>query len=160
MSDVFEHLIQDNVSGILWRSEGKLVLVAGTVKQPLRGKVIVDGDLWVRYAIPYHGPRHLSVMPTTFVAGQGGMLHGAQAWRFIFKNYQLYPRAEVFGLRSDGDEVQVFLRELDLADTAYVLVYDGERKTIPLGRLERVIIGAGGIIPKRVQQLVPVEREE
>jgi hypothetical protein len=160
MSDALEHLVQDVVEGTLWRTNDQLVLVMSPASLVLRGKVLASGQLWLRYAISYLGPRHLAVVPGVFVAENGGMLYGEQAWRFIFKNYQLYPRAEILGLRSDGDDVQVFMRELDLADTPRVLVYDDERKTLSLGQLSRIIQHGDVAIPERARTLVTVEREE
>lgn len=160
-SEIFQHLIQDAVRGVLWRSEGELTLVVGDVDKVLRGKVVGSGQFWLRYAIPYHGPRHLMVVPGVFVAEQGGMLYGEQAWRFIYKNYQLYPRAEILGLRSDGDEVQVFMRELDLADTPRVLIYDNPQKVLPLGQLMRGIeTSHPPTLPARARDLLMLEREE
>lgn len=160
MQNVLEHCVQDTITGALWRGDGRVTLVSGQHEPVLKGRVLHSGHLVLRYAIPFQGPRHLSVVPAIFVSEQGGMLYGLKAWRFMFQNYQLYPRAEVLGLQSDGEEVQVFMRELDLADTPRVLAYSAPTKTIPLATVQHILHDNNAKLPELAKSYLPTELKE
>ncbi|PJF37997.1 MAG: hypothetical protein CUN55_19245 [Phototrophicales bacterium] len=95
-------------------------------------------------------------MPAIFVSEKGGMLYGKQAWQFIFKNYQLYPRAEIFGLQSDGKKVQYFLRELDFADHPRVFAYENEQKIMPSFQLDGFYPSKEVQPPSLLKTLLPI----
>lgn len=155
--DILEACVQDSVTAVLWQQAEKQSLVFSEKERILKGKVIASGSLVLRYAIPFQGPQHLSLVPATFLSEQGISLEGRRAWRFITKNYQLYPRAEVFGLQSDGEEIQAFLRELDFADQPRVLAYAAVDKTLPLAQVTHLIADNTSVIPELLQSILPVE---
>lgn len=160
--DVQTNLVQDRVTGRLWRTAAQHVLTPDTDDMILSGRVLATGNLVLRYAIPLHGPRHLAVVPSVFVSEQGGLLFGQRAWRFMYKNYQLYPRAEIVGLQSDGDQVQVYLKELDFGDVARVLVYEAVERTLPLAQLDAIVMAANAAIqwPQLATEIIPVDYKE
>ena len=158
--ETHNNLVQNIVNGRLWRSDNRHLLVLGEGDVTLAGKVLASGSMVLRYAIPMHGPRHLSVIPAIFVSEQGGVLYGHQAWRFMMKNYQLYPRAEIVGLQSDGDEVQVYLKELDFGDARRVLVYESVTRTLPLAQLDHILTPKPSLVPALAADIVTVEYKE
>lgn len=154
--NILEHCTQDHVEGVLWRSKASHILTLSPDVVIPRATVVLQSPVVVRYAIARLGPNHLSVVPAVFVSEKGSMLYGHQAWQFMVKNYQLYPRAEVLGLQSDGDQVQYFLRELDFADQFRVLAYENADKTMPTTQVDQLWSVDGVQAPPLLATLLPL----
>ena len=152
--DIFENLIQDQVEGVLWQQEHGVTLVVEQPDLVLKGRVLSRGMIILRYAIPYQGPKHLSVVPSMFLSERGGMLVGWQGWNFIRNNYQLHQRAEIFGLQSDGETAQVFVRALDFATNPYVLAYQDTADEIPIAQINHLITQDTSAIPHLLVEIL------
>ncbi len=152
--DVFDHLIQHEVEGVLWRQEDGVTLVIDQPNHILKGKVLARGNIIIRYGIPYQGPKHLSVVLSVFLSERGRMLTGWQGWNFIRANYQLHQRAEIFGLQSDGETAQVFERALDFATIPHVLAYASHLDKTPIASINRLEINDASDIPHLLVELL------
>ena len=155
--EILKTCVQDTVTGTIWLAQGKHTLVISQSEMVLKGKVIAKGNFILRYGIPYLGPQHLSLMPAVFEAESGATLEGIKAWKFMLKNYQMYPRAEVIGLRSDGDEVEAYMKELDFADYPRVYVYESPDKKVPLAQIQHVVSDRKTGIPPILKNILPPE---
>jgi hypothetical protein len=155
MTDFFDELVQDVVQGALWQTEAGVALVVGSAPPVPDGTWLAEGELIVRYAIPLLGQPQFAVVPARFVSERGAVLSGWEAWDFAQGNYQLYPRSEIFGLRSDGETAQVFLRELDFGADQRVLVYAALEACAPLARVNALIVGKGEAVPDLLLELLP-----
>lgn len=152
--DILDYLIQHQVDGVLWQQENGVALVIGQPDHILKGKVLARGNIVLRYGIPYQGPKHLSVILSVFLSERGGMLTGWQGWNFIRANYQLHQRAEIFGLQSDGETAQVFVRALDFATIPYVLAYAAPFDKIPIAQINRLVMNGASDIPHLLVELL------
>ena len=65
----------------------------------------------VRYGVRFLGKPHLSVVPGLVAIDYGEMLIGEEAWIFLTKRSNLYPRAEVFGYRNDGHDDMITVKK-------------------------------------------------
>jgi hypothetical protein len=123
--------IGDLFEGIVLNAQGAHLLALDP--QP-DAEVMHAGTLIIRYGIRYLGKAHLSIVPGLVALDYGDVLNGEPAWDFLIRRSNLYPRAEVFGLRSDGRDDMVVVKNLDLALPPEVLAFAREDDTNPLAR--------------------------
>src|SRR5688572_21023908 len=110
MDDLLKATVQDQVTGMLLGETGNTAtLFIGEQSSFSNGKPLATGLLTIRYAIPLLYESYLSIVPAYLIAERGGELSGWEAWDFIYRRFELHPRAEIFGLRSDGVSDQLFL---------------------------------------------------
>jgi hypothetical protein len=152
--ELFEHLIHHQVEGVLWQQEQNVTLVIDRPDLVLKGRVLIRGMIVLRYGIPFQGPKHLSVIPSIFLSERGGMLTGWQGWNFICKNYQLHQRAEIFGLQSDGETAQVFVRALDFAANPHVFAYQNAADKKPIAQINHLIAQDTSTIPHLLVEIL------
>ncbi len=110
----------------------------------------------IRYGIRYLGKPHLCVVPGLVAVDYGQMLNGEAAWEFLLKRSNLYPRAEVFGMRNDGKEDMTYVKNLDLAMPIMVLVYATANSAAPLGSVDALITPQTDAIPERLREYLPL----
>ncbi|MBZ0320639.1 MAG: hypothetical protein K8L91_29775, partial [Anaerolineae bacterium] len=162
--DYFKDLVQDQIQGQLWQTDEGIILVMGDVSLPKHltasATLLTQGDLSVRYAIPYLGMSHLSVVPSMFVSERGAVLTGWTGWNFGVGNYQLYPRAEFYGLRSDGEKAQAYLRELDFGADLRVLAYHKNDDLLPITQVDYLIYAPSITPPPFLEQSLPTTPDE
>jgi hypothetical protein len=156
MNDMMKDLVQHTVQGVLWEKNRQITLVLGNDEAQPDGNLSAEGDLIIRYGIPLHQTSYLSVIPAWFVADRGGQMRGWQAWQWIMKLHPTHPRAEIFGLRSDGQSTQVFLRELDFYVPIRIYAYLQPDEMIPKARITHLIYEQGAQVPDLLlKTLVP-----
>ncbi|GIK64094.1 MAG: hypothetical protein BroJett018_18880 [Chloroflexota bacterium] len=162
--DYFKDLVQDPIQGQLWKTDVGIILVMGDVSLPnhltASATLLAEGDFIVRYAIPYLGMSHLSVVPSMFVSERGAVLTGWTGWNFGVGNYQLYPRAEFYGLRSDGEKAQAYLRELDFGADLRVLAYHKNNDLLPITQVDYLIYAQSITPPPFLVQSLPPPPDE
>jgi hypothetical protein len=123
---------------------------------PLEGaETVISGTLTVRYGVRYLGKPHLSIVPGLVAIDYGDMLVGDEAWEFITRHSNQYPRAEVFGYRNDGKDEMMYIKNLDLVQPVEVLVYASEAATTPAARPTALIAPADVDLPPRMRQHLP-----
>ncbi|MBL8147077.1 MAG: hypothetical protein JNL34_11890 [Anaerolineae bacterium] len=96
--------------------------------------ILWAGPCVIRYGVRFLGKPHLSIVPGLVALDYGEMLTGEEAWDFLTRHSNRYPRAEVFGYLNDGRDEMMRVRELDLALTPEVLAYADDEATAPLAR--------------------------
>ncbi|MCC7452396.1 MAG: hypothetical protein IT324_33655 [Anaerolineae bacterium] len=151
--------ITDTVEGAVYRLPGGTALVVGDVPEALTGLTpILKGSITVRYGLAFLTPPSDSLIPGLFAAEKGGMLVGREAWDYIQQHFQMHPRADILGLRSNGQQAQVFLRELDFGVPVRVLIYDRLAATTPVATADALIMDNGApALPDLLTQYLPVK---
>lgn len=119
------------------------------------GEVIASGQFIVRYGARFLGKLHVSIVPGLIVLDYGEMLTGEEAWEFLMKHSNLYPRSEVAGYRNDGEDDIVFIKQLDLSVPPQVLVYADEITTQPLAHPQAIIAADPTGLPERLMEYLP-----
>jgi hypothetical protein len=144
--------VSDDFEGFALRVDGQVCLAHESF-----GTVLAQGALTVRYGARYLGKSFLSIVPGLVALDYGDFLTADAAWDFIRNRSNLYPRAEVFGFRSDGVDDMTWVRNLDLARPAEVLVYADATATRPLASVDALIVPAAALerIPARLRAALP-----
>ncbi len=104
----------------------------------------------VRYGLRYQGKLHLGIVPGLLVLDYGDILTGEEAWEFVLKHSNLYPRAEIMGYRNDGTEDMALVRTIDMAVPPLVLLYADETATRPVATVTALIAGPTTPLPERI----------
>ena len=97
-------------------------------------QVIATGDFVVRYGLRFLGKLHISIVPGLLVLDRGEIMANEEAWDFLLKHSNLYPRSEVMGYLNDGTEEIMLIRNLDMAVPPEVLVYPDDKATKPIAK--------------------------
>ncbi|MBN2469752.1 MAG: hypothetical protein JXN59_03420 [Anaerolineae bacterium] len=136
-------LIGHRIEGSLVALGAQTILVCGPAPAFPEGQAVrAPGPLVVRYAVPYLR-REVALVPGLFAAEYGAILLGRDAWDYAIGHNNLHPRADLLGLRTDGQPDQVMLRDLDFGRGVEVWAYASEEATCPLARLDALWIGPG-----------------
>ena len=137
-------LIGEKVTAALLQIDQHVILAIGPLPPELPQGVTLlrpNGPLVLRYGLAYL-QRELCIVPGLFAAEYGAILVGREAWDYTLQHSNLHPRADVLGLRCDGQNDQVMLRELDFGRSITVLAYETEDARLPLATLEACWIAA------------------
>ncbi len=118
-------------------------------------QVVASGALVVRYGLRFLGKPHLSIVPGLVALDYGDMLVGDEAWEFVTRRSNLYPRAEVFGFRSDGLDEMKYVKTLDLALPVEVLIYADAQATRPVAAPTALIAPPDAALPPRLLAYLP-----
>ncbi len=118
-------------------------------------KVIAAGEFVIRYGVRFLGKLHISIVPGLLVLDYGEMLTGDEAWEFLQKQSNLYPRSEVIGYRNDGTDDMVFIRTLDIAVPPEVLIYDSPTAIRPIAKPTVLIAPSTDNLPVRLLSYLP-----
>lgn len=97
-------------------------------------EVIAAGTFVVRYGLRFLGKLHISIVPGLLVLDRGEILTHEEAWDFLLKHSNLYPRSEVMGYLNDGTDEMMLIRNLDMAVPPEVLVYADAKSTKPIAK--------------------------
>jgi hypothetical protein len=144
--------IGDVFSGAVIQVDGVQVL---TTLDSMSKQVIASGTFIIRYGLRFLGKLHISIVPGLVVLDRGEMMTGEEAWDFLLKNSNLYPRSEVFGYKNDGTDDSVFIRTLDMAVLPEVLVYADENATKPIAKPSALIAPDTSGLPERLLSYLP-----
>ncbi len=150
-------LISDMLQAALLKPETSVVLALGVLPGTVAPTVICrsTGPIIIRYGLEYL-QRDAVLIPGLFAAEYGGILVGREAWDYTVQHSTLHPRADLLGLRSDGVEDQVRLRDLDLGRPAAVLAYESADARLPLARLDGYWLGPEAPpVPDLLQATLP-----
>jgi hypothetical protein len=119
-------------------------------------EIIARGNFVVRYGLRYLGKPFLSVVPGLVALDYGDFLTGEEAWDFLLKGSNLYPRSEVIGYRNDGRDEMIVIKALDMSLAPEVLAYHldtGSR--IPNAKPTALIAPPVVGIPARIREFLP-----
>ena len=139
--------------------DGAILSVRGTqlltLAAPPDALAVAAGAFVARYGVRYLGKPHLSVVPGLIVVDYGTFLTGDEAWQFLTRRSNLYPRAEVFGYRNDGRDEMLYIKQLDLAQPIEVLIYADANAAVPIARPAALIAPDAQGIPERLSAYLP-----
>lgn len=147
------HPIADTFEGVALRANETDFVSAGVVGG---AEVIAQGRFVVRYGLRILGKHWLSIVPGLVAVDYGTFLTGEEAWDFLLKRSNLYPRAEVFGYRDNGVEDQMWVRQLDIAPPPQVLLYADASATKPLAKPAAWIGAPAEALPERMRAYLPI----
>ncbi len=139
--------IADCISGALVRINGDVFLAQEATDAV---ELMFAGDFVVRYGITYLGRPTVSIVPELVVADYGELLAGDQAWSFLMESAHLYPRADVCGRRSDGEEDMVALKQLDFDHPYHVFAYRLVDDRIPVAKICAILGNEHSVWPERL----------
>lgn len=143
--------IGDVFTGVICQFDNLHILSPAPVASTVE---VARGNFVVRYGVTYLGKPHYSIVPDLVVADYGDMLVGEDAWIFLIKQSNLYPRADVLGYRNDGRDEMIVVKELDFAIPFDVLAFADADAKIPLAKLAVLIAPEAGT-PERILEYLP-----
>jgi hypothetical protein len=144
--------IVDHFQGFALQIADQQVLALGQLPD---SQILASGDLVIRYGIEYLGKPQYTIVPGLVALDYGDMLTGEEAWDFLHRRSNLFPRADVLGYRNDGVDDMIVVKLLDLAQPVRVLVYSDEAMTKPLAQPTALIAGNTSSIPPRLLDFLP-----
>lgn len=144
--------INELLSGTVSHVGGSFFLSSSALPQ---AEVIVQGEIVLRYGIPYLFKPQWSIVPDLVVLDYGETMTGEAAWDFLMTSSHLYPRSDVLGFRSDGVDEMVPLKQLDFDSPYDVFVYRGPGDREPVARLSALIESEEGGFPERLRRHLP-----
>ena len=144
--------IADLITGVISQFDNFYILSA----KPLVSAVeVASGDFYIRYGITYLGKPQYSIVPDLVVVDYGDMIVGEEAWEFLTKQSNLYPRSDVLGYRNDGRDEMLVVKQLDLAIPFDVLAYETESDRTPIAKLSALIASENDAYPEKLQKYLP-----
>ncbi|MCY4018575.1 MAG: hypothetical protein OXG39_04140 [Chloroflexi bacterium] len=143
--------INELLSGTVSRVDGFFFLSSSALPQ---AEIIVQGEIALRYGIPYLFKPQWSIVPDLVVLDYGQTMTGEAAWGFLMESSHLYPRSDVLGFRSDGADEMVPLKQLDFDSPYDVFVYRAPGDREPVARLS-ALIESDSEFPERLLQHLP-----
>lgn len=142
------------------------------ISQELKGKLIVDGYskafvlgetsesslITLHFALYTMGPEH-HVLPSFLLDDWGNEITGLKLYRWIRESGTRFPRAEVFGVDPMGNEVQYFLRDIELFSRYPTYAVDPIDETNSPGvLLDAILVIAEGVPqPRRIDPPADIE---
>jgi hypothetical protein len=94
-------------------------------------------------------------VPGLVALDYGDFLTSEDAWDFLLKGSNLYPRSEVIGYRNDGLDEMIVIKALDISLTPEVLVYADSAATTPIAKPTALIAPSTADIPPRLLEFLP-----
>lgn len=116
---------------------------------------LASGTFVVRYGLRFLGKLHISIVPDMLILDYGEILTGENAWEFLHKQSNRYPRSEVIGYRNDGTDDMALIRALDMAVAPEVLVYDIPNAIKPVAKPTVLIAPNTDNFPARLLSYLP-----
>lgn len=146
--------VHEVVTGTLWQADDDAVHLSIAPEQaPAGATILLDGEIVLRYAIAFL-QRPFSLVIGYFETENGAVKTGEAAWKFIWKKWQLYPRAEVIGVSSRGEPMQVYLKDLDFGEPAQIFAYADSEADTPLAEAQQVHTPADANLPPLLAALM------
>lgn len=116
---------------------------------------LYQGTITLRYGVRFLGKPHLAIVPGLLALDYGDFLTGEDAWTFILKKSNLYPRADVVGYLQDGTDEMLPVKKLDLALPIMVLAYPDDQATRPIAQPQALIAADTSAIAPRLLDYLP-----
>lgn len=138
--------VTEQLAGSVWQQGAVLGLSPAPSDAPAEAQVLHSGLITLRYGVSLlRSPGALIV--GLFMAEMGGVKTGLDAWQWLWSKFQLYPRAEVIGISSAGQEAHLYVRDLDFAVPAQVFAYPDADTLLPLAQLHQLHNPAAAPLP-------------
>lgn len=131
------HYFYEVIHGLLWRGTQGLELSVKAANHPPDAEFVMQGQIILRYGIDLLSQPH-TLVPGYFESENGYAKAGREAWEFIWAKFQLYPRADVIGLRDDGAAWSGYMRDLDFGEGPKILAYSDTEAMVSLGQITHI----------------------
>lgn len=129
----FLRVLQQRVSGVL-KGNGLLLL-----EEPIPAEIeALATPLYLRYALVTHGKEE-HIFPAFLLDDWGNEKRGLGVYQWIREEGNLFPRAELFAVNLQGEEEQLFLRELELYVSLPCYLYRTKEEPVSAGTLLKTI---------------------
>lgn len=119
------------------------------------GQVLATGTFIVRYGLRFLGKLHVSIVPGLIVLDRGEIMTGEEAWDFLLKHSNLFPRSEVIGYKNDGTDDMAQIRALDMAVLPEVLAFVDAQATKPIAKPTALIAPDTNGLSERLLSYLP-----
>jgi hypothetical protein len=119
----------------------------------IQAETVAQGII-LRYAARLLGKPFLGIVPELVAIDYGDFLNGEDAWEFVLKRSNLYPRADIVGYRNDGVDDMIVVKKLDLALKPMVLAYAQDEDVRPVAEAV-ACIGIESAFPQRTTAFLP-----
>jgi len=140
------HAVNDPFTGYILRVDVQHFLALAALPE---SEVVYQGDMMLRYGVQYLGKPQYSVVPELIALDYGTGIAGEEAWEFLLKRSNLYPRADVIGYRNDGADEMIVIKKLDVMAPIAVLAYENQQATIPVAQVTAIIAAEVDSFPAR-----------
>ncbi len=138
--------IRQRVQGRLLQANGRSALLL-THPKPAPDAANL---LYLRYALVTMG-REDHIFPSFLMDDWGSEVRGLKLYRWVRENGDDFPRAEIFGFEADGQETQLFLRELELYHKLPCYLYPTQETLLTQGTLLDAILLPDASVSEPVQ---------
>jgi hypothetical protein len=142
--------IADRFTGVALRVGDDHLIATGPLPNT---EGIASGTFIVRYGVRILGKHWLSIVPGLLAVDYGTFYTGEEAWAFLLNHSNLYPRAEVFGYRENGQDEQMWVRQLDLALPPQPHLYLDATATTPVASPVAIIGATDGVAARLLEYL-------
>jgi hypothetical protein len=126
-----------------------------TTVEASEAQVIATGTFVIRYGLRFQGKLHISIVPGMLVLDRGEIMTNEEAWDFLLKHSNLYPRSEVMGYLNDGTDEMMLIRNLDMAVPPEVLAYADDKATKPIAKPLALIVPDANGLSERLLGYLP-----
>lgn len=144
--------INDPFTGCVLHVDGQDFLALTPLPE---SEVVYQGDMMLRYGVQYLGKPQYSIVPELIALDYGAGIAGEEAWEFLLKRSNLYPRADVIGHRNDGVDEMIVIKKLDVMAPIAVLAYEDEQATVPIAQVAALITPEVDSFPARTVAYLP-----
>lgn len=143
----------------LIKEEFFATLIQDEQKHALLLSPVAEGStVQVAYALVTLGPRH-HILPSVLLDDWGNEVGGIKLYRWINKNGDRFPRAEVFGVNPLGVPTQIFLRDIELFEQYPVYMIDADEEGDNPGSLVQAVLLVDPDVPAPVPTEPPTDLE-
>lgn len=124
---------------VLLPDKKSAALLIGRGRMALRGRLIHRGNIEMSYAFPLLYSKEF-MFPQLAIDDFRREYHGHAAIEFMMDKGNLYPRADVIGVRrSDGQQTDFYMKEVDIAAGLHAFAYASSLVGAPLARVEAAV---------------------
>jgi hypothetical protein len=102
-------------------------------------------SLILRFAFVLHGTE-AAIFPAELLDDWGNSIQGRALYEWVLEFGDQFPRAEIFGFDSNGNEMQCFLRDLEVMEPLRCYAYSNKEAPLSEGVLvEAILLPTAGV---------------
>ncbi len=116
-------------------------------------------SLYLRYAYILQGTE-TSILPAFVLDDWGSEVRGLDLYQWVHQFGDQFPRAEMFGFKLNGGEIQCFLRELELYTRLLCYAYPAKETPLAAGvAVEAILLPNESVtVPQRIERPQSIPR--
>lgn len=137
MTDPTPDYFHEEINGAVWQQDSIIGLTIAPLQPPHNTTILLAGNITLRYGVDILQSSHL-LIPGYFETENGAVKVGKAAWEFMWAKWQLYPRADVIGVREDGQPTSLWVRNLDFGESPRIVAYGNPESEAMLGIINRL----------------------